>query len=191
MSTLGFGEPCGALPLHPTRVIDPGPGCGSGWRTERAISRWSMQHADTDLEKKIEILRAGGGTATRTRAGRRVRRRPDALHPGKTIKRSGERIHSLNRSFFVFIAPVGTFPFLKFRAETSLFSVLPHRRMGAGGIPLPQGEGAAQAPSVPQASRRNSLFTHPTASRSGSRDDIPGLPRLFAPFDITHQNVVK
>ena len=30
-------------------------------------------------------------------------------HPGKTIKRSGERMHSLNRSFFVFIAPVGTY----------------------------------------------------------------------------------
>ncbi|MBQ6951280.1 MAG: hypothetical protein IJN44_07300, partial [Clostridia bacterium] len=41
-------------------------------------------------------------------------RQPDALHPEKTTKRSGERIHSLNRSFFVFIMPVVLFLFISF-----------------------------------------------------------------------------
>ena len=69
-------------------------------------------------------------------------RRPDALHPGKTIKRSGERMYSLNRSFFVFIMPVGSiFSHPHFHAETRWFYQLVCRRRVQGKFPCRGGAG--------------------------------------------------
>ena len=78
------------------------------------IAKWlrHRRHAQTRLQMPIAPLRVGSGTATPT--GWAVFTPPAGCqgHPGKTIKRSGERIRSLNRSFFVFIAPVGIYRFV-------------------------------------------------------------------------------
>ena len=88
------------------------------------------------------------------RAGRRNAAGRMPRHPGKTIRRSGERMHSLNRSFFVFIAPVGSrFRPSSFMRKPLCFSMLPHRRMGAGTMSLPRGYRGRGAPCFGQAAQ--------------------------------------
>ena len=110
ISRCNVRNPAGFHPCTPQGALPLDPFCGSSRPDEQTISRCSWQHAKTRLQKPIVILRVGGDTATRTHGLGSFQ--PPAgcqRHPGKTIKRSGERIHSLNRSFFVFIAPVGTY----------------------------------------------------------------------------------
>ena len=94
----------GVAPSTPSRDIVPAPGSGycSAYLTN--IFPLLLAARSNSCKKTIVSLRIGCGTAATTGPAAE-RRQPDATHPGKTIKRSGERIHSLNRSFSFSLCP--------------------------------------------------------------------------------------
>ena len=99
------------------------------------------------FEKKIEILRAGGGTATHPRAGRQNAAVRMLCVRGKRKKGRRRKLAFSPGFFHVFIAPVGTaFHPASFMRKQACFPILPHRRLGAGMISLPRGTGGEEPP---------------------------------------------
>ena len=149
----------------------------------------ALPHAETPSLIKVVALRAGCGTAA-PRAGGVKHRRPDAVHPGKTIDKGRRRKRAFTPGFFfVFIAPVGSLSVsLKPHAENVCSFSFLNRRTGAGLIALPRGVRGRGAPcSVSPSKMRKEVCTICFFHRrkgAGPMALLPGVRGRIGPCPI-------